>query len=226
MEKEPSSFDVAVLGGGGHAKVLVDALTQVHPSWSIAVLDPHPELLGTVLVGAPVVGDDGALAGLLKANPELRFAVGVGAVRSTALRQRLFEMALAAGAHPLTIIHPSACVSRWAAIEAGVQVLAGAIVNAGAEVQANALVNTGAIVEHDCVVERHAHVATGARLAGGVVVGAGAMVGAGAVVRQGQRIGPGAMVGAGAAVVSDVGAGETVAGVPARPLAERRARAR
>jgi acetyltransferase-like isoleucine patch superfamily enzyme len=51
-----------------------------------------------------------------------------------------------------------------------------------------------------------------------VKVEAGALVGVGAAVRPHITIGRGAVVGAGAAVVSDVEAGATVGGVPARVL--------
>jgi acetyltransferase-like isoleucine patch superfamily enzyme len=49
----------------------------------------------------------------------------------------------------------------------------------------------------------------------------GAALGSGAVVLGGVRIGAGALIGAGAVVTRDVGAGETVAGVPARVLGGR-----
>ena len=50
------------------------------------------------------------------------------------------------------------------------------------------------------------------------VVEHGASLGSGCVILGGIRIGQGALVGAGAVVTSDVLAGETVAGVPARQL--------
>jgi UDP-2-acetamido-3-amino-2,3-dideoxy-glucuronate N-acetyltransferase len=51
-----------------------------------------------------------------------------------------------------------------------------------------------------------------------VVVKRGASVGSNATILGGVTIGEKAMVGAGAVVTADVGAGETVAGVPARAL--------
>ena len=50
------------------------------------------------------------------------------------------------------------------------------------------------------------------------VVEHGASLGSGSVILGGVRIGRGALVGAGAVVTTDVPAGETVAGVPARQL--------
>jgi UDP-2-acetamido-3-amino-2,3-dideoxy-glucuronate N-acetyltransferase len=48
----------------------------------------------------------------------------------------------------------------------------------------------------------------------------GASIGSGAVILGGTRIGAGALVGAGAVVTRDVASGATVAGVPARELAQ------
>lgn len=211
MARKPSCV---VFGGGGHARVLIDALLASGAGRPAAVLDRDRALHGGSLLGVPVIGGDDAK--LPKAITH--FVVGLGSTGDAAARRRVYEAALARGLKPLTVVHPAAVVSRFARLGPGCAVFAGAVVNAGASLGANAIVNTGAIVEHDCVIGDHAHIATGARLAGGVTVGTGAHVGVGACARQGARIGAGAVIGAGAAVVADIPARATAVGVPAKPV--------
>jgi sugar O-acyltransferase (sialic acid O-acetyltransferase NeuD family) len=201
-----------VFGGGGHARVLIDALLASGAGRPVAIVDPAP--IGREVLGVPVIGGEEAPL----PREATHFVMGLGSTRDNGPRRRLFENAVARGLRPLTVVHPGALVSRFARVGPGCAILAQAVVNAGATLCVNVIVNTGAIVEHDCIVGDHAHVATGACLAGTVTVGEEAHVGAGAVVRQGARIGAGAVIGAGAAVIKDVPAGVVVAGVPARPL--------
>ncbi len=57
-----------------------------------------------------------------------------------------------------------------------------------------------------------------------ITIGAQVWLAAHSTILRGVTIGPGATVGAGAVVTRDVAAGQTVVGVPARPITERMAR--
>jgi sugar O-acyltransferase (sialic acid O-acetyltransferase NeuD family) len=217
-ERRTGNPDVAcvILGGGGHARVLVDCLLETPALKLWGILDRDCTTWGATLFGVKVAGGDDLLP-CLRTLGVTHFVVGLGSAGDNAPRERLFRQALAEGLQPLAVQHPSAQCSSRARLGSGVQVLAGVIVNAGAEIGANVLLNTGSIVEHDCRLADHVHLATGARLAGNVEVHQGAHIGAGATVRQGITIGAGALVGAGAVVVDDVDPGRVVVGVPARP---------
>lgn len=206
-----------VLGGGGHAKVLIELLQSMAEMYLCGILDADPGRWGIEVQGVRILGDDGLLPQLREKGVEY-FIVGLGSTGNNRPRQRLFGLALGHGFRPLRAIHPSAIVSPSAEIGDGSAIMAGAILGASSRVGKNVIVNTGAIIEHDCVVGDHAHVATGARLASTVSVGDGAHIGVGAVVRQCIRVGAGALVGAGAVVVGDIPPRVVVGGVPARPL--------
>lgn len=221
----PEPVRCVILGGGGHARVLIDALLESRSAVPHAVLDADRALWGSQVLGVPVLGGDELLARLVREGIT-SFVVGVGSVGDNEPRRQLFELGLRHGLRPLTVRHPSAVCSAWATIGPGSMLFPQAVVNAGATVGRNVIVNTGAIVEHDCAIGDHAHIATGAKLASTVRVGPLAHIGAGATVRQCVTIGAGAIVGAGAVVIREVSPGAVVAGVPAQPLPEPSAAAR
>jgi UDP-perosamine 4-acetyltransferase len=204
-----------ILGGGGHARMLIEILT-LRGIPILGILDKNYELWGTTNQGVPILGGDDLLPELL--TQAKWFAIGLGGTGNNRPRQKLFDYALSLGCEPLSIIHPKAIVSQWTEFGNGSQLLPGCIINVGAVLGKNVIINSGAIVEHDCRIGDHAHIASGARLASTVTIGMGAHIGAGATIRQCINIGSYALVAAGAVVVKDVPDGKIVAGIPAKPL--------
>jgi len=221
---EPLSRPVVILGAGGHARVVIDALRSGQDCNIAAVLDPDPALHGAMLDGVPVAGDDDRLAEYPPASYDL--VVAVVRFGDHVVRHDLLKRARALGYRIVSVVHASATVSPRTTIGDGAQIMAGAIVNPGAAVGVDAIVNTGAVVEHDCTVGTGAHLAPRVLLGGRVAVGAMAQLGLGCVVLPGLVVGDGAIVGAGAIVTTNVAQHTTVIGVPAHAVTRSETRSR
>jgi sugar O-acyltransferase (sialic acid O-acetyltransferase NeuD family) len=221
--KSLQEFDLFLLGGGGHARVLLDILSLIHPDWHIAILDRDISRYGTQIMGAQIIGGDDLLEEISAMVPGARFSVGIGTIGDSSPRKRLFDAGIALGLSPETLIHPTAVVSKFARVDKGAQLLPACIVNSGVSIGHNVIINSGAVIEHDCVIKDHVHIASGATLSGTVTIGESAHVGAGATIRQCLHIGNGAIVGVGSVVVKDVPDGDVVIGVPAKPLRKKNA---
>jgi sugar O-acyltransferase (sialic acid O-acetyltransferase NeuD family) len=177
----------------------------------LGFVDDDPAAAGTEVAGFRVLGP---LAWATeRTDVEVVVAIGTPAVRA-AVVARLD----AAGVPLASVAHPSAVIGPRVALEPGVIVCPGAVLTCDIQVGRAAIVNYGALVGHDGVLGACCFVAPGVHLAGTVTVGPRADVGIGASVIQGVTIGADAVIGAGAVVIRDVAEGETVVGVPARPI--------
>jgi sugar O-acyltransferase (sialic acid O-acetyltransferase NeuD family) len=202
---------ILLLGAGGHAKVVLDAiLAGGRTRADIDVVDDRPQLQGRDYLGGPILARAASTADLFHVG------IGVGRVRELPFGE------LAAALHvPFTVLHPAAVISTFAVVGAGSFVAALAVVGPMARLGESVIVNHGAVVDHDCVVGAFTHIAPHATLGGAVQIGRRVMIGAGANVLPGVRVGDDSTIGAGAVVTRDVPSGATWVGVPAAPLSRK-----
>ena len=206
--------EIVLLGGGGHAKVLIDLINTSGQFEISGILDSQL-LIETTVLNVPVLGDDDLLPGLYSKGIK-NVCVAVGSVKDTMRRRMLFDRVKQMGFLVPYMLHPQAIVvSRNVHFSEGVQVMAGVNIQTDSLFGENTIVNTGAIIEHDCNIGSHVHVCSGVVISGGCNIGDGAFIGAGATVMQGINIGKCATVAAGAVVIKNVPEGSMVKGVPA-----------
>jgi sugar O-acyltransferase (sialic acid O-acetyltransferase NeuD family) len=199
-----------LLGGGGHAKVIIDAARMMGAYEVTGVFDDDPVRQGDDVLGVPVLGP---ISEESLARHDARLAVI--AIGDNRVRQRLAQRFdhLVQWA---MVVHPRAVVAASAVLSPGTVVFAGAIAQPATEIGAHVILNTACSVDHDCRVGDFAHLAPGSHVAGGVRIGEGSFIGIGAAILPERTIGDWATVGAGAVVVRDVPNGMIAKGAPAR----------
>lgn len=198
-----------IVGAGGHGEVVADIAESLGCYSEIGFLDDSRTPGENGPLGYSILG------GLSEArvHPGADFVVAIGNPGS---RRAIMEQLQSLGHRVVTLVHPSAVVSRHAVLGAGTVVMPGAVIGPSVSIGVGGIVNTSASIDHDCRLSDFVHVSVGSHVAGTVTVGEGTWIGAGAVISNNKQICANCMIGAGAVVVRDITAPGTYIGVPAR----------
>ena len=202
---------IVVIGGGGHAKVIIE-LIRGSGEYEIAGILDHRHETGDVVDGVTVLGDDAHLPAL-KISGMKNACIAVGSVKDNSVRKRLYKLAKDSGFYMPYLIHPKSIVLESGTnISEGVHVMAGAIVHVGSIIGENTIINTGAIIEHDCRIGKNVHICPGAVICGGSTIGDNSFIGAGATVIHLIETGKDTVIGAGAVIKKNLTDGAFVKG--------------
>jgi sugar O-acyltransferase (sialic acid O-acetyltransferase NeuD family) len=171
---------VLLIGAGGHAKAIVEALVA-RGHEIVAYVDERE---------APWLDVPRLSSEIEWRRPDTAIVLGFGALAPKQLRRRLgvLDAMIERGFTALPVVHPHAYVSPSADIGNGVTILAGAIIQPGVRLARGAIINSGAIVEHDSIVGPGTHIAPGAVVLADCTVGSCSMVGANAVILRGESV--------------------------------------
>lgn len=206
--------ELLLIGASGLAREVLSVLRGSGDSRVVSVIDDRAALAGTVLDGAPVIGDLAQVDHYPAAK--LLVCVGHGAARAD-LVARLLDRGVTPDRYA-TLIHPTVTVPATCRVGVGSILLAGAVLTADVHLGEHAVVMPNVTLTHGDRVHDFVTLCAGVTLGGDVTVGSGAYLGMNVSVRERVRIGRGAMLGMGSAALEDVPDRETWVGVPARIL--------
>ncbi len=207
---------IVLLGCGGHAKSVADAILR-GSGYEIAGFVKHAGEEDFAYRGIGVIGVDDDLQALYDDGIH-HACICIGYLGHGNTRNRLYERLKNIGFILPVIADPSAVQAGDVKIGEGTFIGKGVIINANVQIGKMAIINTAAVVEHDCVIGDYTHIAAAGVVCGNVSIGSNAFLGANATILQGLKIGDNVLVGAGAVVVRDVRETCTVVGVPGKKI--------
>jgi sugar O-acyltransferase (sialic acid O-acetyltransferase NeuD family) len=191
---------LVIIGGGGHASVLVDILLAQNRN-ILSVVSPS-EVDNVIFSGIKHISNDSEV---LNYSPnDVLLVNGIGMMPHSNTRKKVNEYYLSLGFKFESVISDKAIISTYALLSSGVQILHGAVIQTGAKVGSHSIINSRVVVEHDTSVGTYNHIAPGVVLCGNVKTGDDVFVGAGATVIQNIELHDGVIISAGATVTCPV----------------------
>lgn len=194
---------LVIIGASGHGKVIADIAIK-NGYENIVFLDDNKEI--KECSGFPVVGTTDEAD---RFECDKIVAIGDAQTRQS-IQNNLNRV--------VSLIHPSAVISRRVIVGDGTVIMAGAVINSDTTIGRGCIINTGASVDHDSQLEDFVHVSVGAHIAGTVHIKQKTWIGAGAIVLNNLTICENTTIGAGAVVIRDVLQQGVYVGVPAKRL--------
>lgn len=183
---------IVLVGGGGHCKVVIDAIKSSNKFIISGIADPNlPK--GKAILGIKVIGADNILPKIFKQGVKKAF-ISIGSTGDCSVRREIYNNLKGIGFNMPVIIHPKSIIAKDVKIQEGTFVAAGAVINPGVKIGKNVIVNTSSSIDHDCLIGDFVHIAPGVTLSGGVRIGEGTHIGTGAVVIQYINIGKNCMI--------------------------------
>ena len=199
---------LVVLGAGG--------LGREVRSWARAAgwcvrgfLDDNPSIESKQQLPAPVLGK------ICDYCPG-KDGIFVGAIGTPGTRRAAVESLVSRGGRLATIVHPSAIVAESACIAEGVVIGPFALISENTRIGKGAVIYYHSSVDHDTRIGPWSQISAHCDVTGGAEIGSEVFVGSHASILPGVRVGNHAVIGAGTVVTSDIPAGATAYGVPAR----------
>ena len=176
---------ILLLGGGGHASVLISELTEQGRSIEgYVALEKNPDL---------VIPYFNSLDLCLHRRGDLEVVIAVGNLRL----RHLLSIQLNEKNMPLTTIKSlSAIINKDSSIGVGAQILSNAVIENNVTIGSNSIINVAASVHHGSHIGSNTHVAPGARILGNVRIGNNVFIGSNAVISPGVNIGSNSKIGA------------------------------
>ena len=213
-KKKKSKKKVLIIGArlDGYAGAIWDTLELTGEYEIVGFVDSAPELQKTVIRGVPVVGSTNDLFTLKIKADCAHIAVG-----DNVARWEIYNVLKKRGLKVVTLIHPTAIVSKQAQIAEGCFVGARAVINHGVAVGPVTIINTGCIVEHNNKLGAAVHLAAGASTSGRVQIDDFAFIGMSVNILPDIHVGSGSLIGPGATVTKNVPAKNSVKGYATKP---------
>lgn len=211
---------VVILGTGGNSVDILDTINDINDLASkpvyecLGFLDDNESLWGTVIQGVKVLGPLESA----HEHPDCSFVNGIGAPSNFWKKEAIISKTGAPLERFVTIIHPSASVSRTATLGSGVVVFQHVVITSNVKIGNHVIILPNTVISHDDVIGDYTCIAGGVCVSGQVKIGQSCYLGTNSTIIGNSEIGDRCLIGMGSCVLRSIPPNSVVVGNPARLL--------
>ncbi len=210
---------IVLYGAGGFGKEvasIIEVLNSISPRYELlGFIDDGDEFSeGVIINGYPWLG---RTEWILQHKEDVWCTCTVGKAHTKAkIQKSLMEQ----GVKFETIIASSCFIGKYTTIGAGCVFYGGVKISVNCTIGDGVILNQGCNIGHDAIIGDYTTIMPGTGISGAVKIGSEVSIGGHVFVIPERKIGDGATVAAGSIVFTNVRAGTTVLGNPARRMKE------
>ena len=143
------------------------------------------------------------------------------AIGESKIREKVVTEQLPNNTNYITLVHPSAIISKWNQIGEGAIICAGTIITCDVTIGKFAHLNLQTTIGHDCAIGDYFTSAPNVNISGNCTIDNHVYFGTAAVIKQGLSVAKNSTIGMGAIVTKNIQEeGHTFVGSPAKNIAE------
>ena len=200
---------LAILGAGGHGKNVADA--ALLGEWSSVVFFDDKLNKKDLVVNQAIEGNAQDLLSNVDKFDGIHIAIGRNEIR----RKKFIDIQKVGG-NIVSIVHPSASISKTAIFNTGSAILANVVLNSDTKIGKGVIISHSSNIDHDGTVGDFVLISPGCSLAGTIKLGNYCSIGTGSSFINNIEVGSGAIIGAGSVVVSNIPGNTVSFGVPCK----------
>jgi len=211
---------LVILGTAGNSIDILDLLESLHEQdrngsyECVGFLDDAPELHRTQIRGIPILGPLAAAREL----PDCMFVNGIGSPNTFTKKAEIISRAGVPTDRFVTIVHPSASVSRTALLGRGTVIFPNVTIASNVRIGDHVIILSNSVINHDASIGDCVCITSGVCVSGGVTIGRSTYLGSNCSIIEQIAIGERCLVGMGSVVLNRVADNSIVVGNPARFL--------
>lgn len=218
--KKLTKREIMILGTGGTSRDILDIIYDINKFYNKEIyqvsgfLEDDQPKWGKEINGIRVQGP------LISANKYKNtfFVNGIGSPTSFLDKEKIITKSGICLDRFITLIHPSANISKSAQIGSGSVIFPNVVVGHNVKIGKHVVILPNTVISHDGFIGDYVCIAGCVYISGAVSVGSSCYIGANASIKESLSIGEGSLIGIGSVVLENIEKGRIMIGNPARLL--------